>query len=511
MTFDIGNALLEEERESIRTLLETATIDRLPEIIERLAKVQGESIRAVYISELSKSLRIPRRSIIKDIAAYFGAKPSGKKEENDRIALFPGLVDLVLDNDKVKFLVLNGAGIDIKESHSIEGKVFFPPDKPNLPFTLAQAENVRRYYQYPDKNLFHDIIVFCKRFSYLDDKQWIVLSAYVFLTYLQDHPGIQYLPIILFYAVPERGKSRTGRTLTYLSYRGVHVIDLRESNLFRYSGNLGASLFFDIMDVWRKAELRQSEDILLTRFERGSVVARVIFPERGAFKDTIFYHNFGPTMIATNESIHRILGSRCIPLTMPNSPGLYENVAADAGIELKERLTAWRARHMQTPLPDIEPIDEIQGRLWDISRPLLQVCRVVAPERYDELVSMLVETAHGKLEEKKDSIEGFVVSALNKLSPQGATVPWELSTAAVLEAFNEDRPEKFLKTPQWLGKKLKALGLQTSHDSGRSIISLDRDQLNNLLLQYGFINSITNEDEGCSKFAEHADLEGGLI
>jgi hypothetical protein len=331
------------------------------------------------------------------------------------------------------------------------------------------------------------------------------------LTYLQDHAGIQYFPILLFFAVPERGKSRTGRTVTYISYRGIHVIDLRESNLFRYSGNLGASLFFDIMDVWRKAEQRQSEDILLTRFERGSVVARVIFPEKGAFKDTVFYHNFGPTMIATNESIHKILGTRCIPLTMPNQPGLYENPTPDRGLELKERLTAWRAKHMTTPLPEIEPIDEIQGRLWDISKPLLQVCRMVAPECYDELVKMLLETAQGKLEDKKDSIEGFIIAALNELSPKDATVPWELSTSAVLEEFNENRPEGFKKTPQWLGKKLKALGLQTCHDSGRSIITLDRDQLDKLLVQYGFVNLIASDDEKLAKNAENADLKEGFI
>lgn len=509
--FDLGEALIDDERYSIQEMLATATVDRLSEIIERLAGIQSESERAVYVAELSKKFKIPRRPILKDIAERIGPKFSGKKEEDNLIALFPGLVDLVIDKDKVKFLVINGAGIEVKDNHSIEGKLFFPPDKENLPFTLPRAENVRRYYQDPDKDLFHDVISFSKRFSYLEEKQWYALSAYVFLTYLQDHPGIQYLPIILFYAVPERGKSRTGRTLTYLSYRGVHVIDLRESNLFRYSGNLGSSLFFDIMDVWRKAELRQSEDILLTRFERGSVVARVIFPERGAFKDTKHYKNFGPTMIATNESIHKILGTRCIPLTMPNSPGLYENPTPDVGIELKERLTAWRARDMTLPLPDVEPIDEIQGRLWDISRPLLQVCKVVAPECYDALVEMLLETAHGKLEEKKDSIEGFIVAALSKLSPKDAVVPWELSTSAVLEEFNKDRPEKFTWTPQRLGKKLKALGLQTSHDSGRSIITLNRDQINKLLVQYGFVNSIASEDEGGSKFAEHEDLGGGLI
>jgi hypothetical protein len=187
---------------------------------------------------------------------------------------------------------------------------------------------------------------------------------------------------------------------------------------------------------------------------------------------------------------------------MPNQPGFYENPTPECAIELKTRLTAWRARYMMTPLPEVERIDEIAGRLWDISVPLLQVCKIVAPECYDELIDMLLEVAGQKLEDKKDSLEGFVVAALNELSPKDLAVPWELSTAAILDQFNADRPEGFKKMPQWIGKKLKALGLQTSHASGRSIVTLDRDQLNRLLVQYGFVNLIAN---AINKHAEHAE------
>jgi hypothetical protein len=508
MEFDLGDALMSEEKNSIREMLSTATVDRLPEIIAKLAHVQSETERSVYVNELSKKLKISRRSIFKDIAAQCGSKLHGKREENDRIALFPGLVDLVLDeNNMVEFLVKNGDGIEVRNSHSIEGKVFFPPDPASLPFMLPRAKSVLHYYKNSDKNLFSDVITFCKRFSFLEFKQWLIIGTYVFLTYLSDHIDVQYFPIVLFHAVPERGKSRTGRTITYISYRGIHVVDLRESNLFRYSGNLGASLFFDIMDVWRKAEQRQSEDILLTRFERGSIVARVLYPERGPFKDTAYFKNFGATVIATNESIHKILGTRCIPLTMPNQPGLYQNPTPEAGLELKERLTAWRAHFMNAALPKVEPIDEITGRLWDISVPLLQVCLMVAPEHYDELVDMLLEVAGQKLEDKKDSLEGFIVAALNELSPKDLGVPWELSTAAILDQFNQDRPEGFKKTPQWIGRKLKALGLATSHTSGRSIVTLDKNQLDQLLVQYGFVNLTANASNRNAENAENAKNE----
>jgi hypothetical protein len=100
---------------------------------------------------------------------------------------------------------------------------------------------------------------------------------------------------------------------------------MREANLFRYSQNFHATLFIDLMDLWKKAERNQSEDILLLRFERGAVVGRVLYPEKGAFKDMVYFDVYGPTVMATNEPVHHILDTRCLPVSMPNKPENYEN------------------------------------------------------------------------------------------------------------------------------------------------------------------------------------------
>ena len=106
---------------------------------------------------------------------------------------------------------------------------------------------------------------------------------FVFLTYLHDHPQIDYCPYLLFYAVPERGKSRTGKSVAYVAFRGIHLIELREANIFRYSQHLHGTLFFDLMDVSKKAERSGCDDILLLRAEKGAKCCRVIHPELGAF------------------------------------------------------------------------------------------------------------------------------------------------------------------------------------------------------------------------------------
>lgn len=423
-------------------------------------------------------------------------KSKGKKKSKDKnepvlCACFQGLVDIVTDNSgRVAYLVSNENSLEVVTVREIDKVLYSPPDQRHLPFALASANNVLGWYKIDsDQKLFDDVLTYLKRFSYLPDRQWLIVACNIFLGYLQDHPDMHYLPMLLFYAVPERGKSRTGKAVSYISYRGVHIVDLREANLFRFSENLKATLFFDMMDLWKKAEKNGAEDILLLRYEKGAKATRVIFPEKGAFKDTVYYGIFGSTLIATNEAVHKILGSRCIDISMPNKPGDYENPTPEKAQELKERLTAWRARVMNKSFPEVNIIQGLNGRLWDISKPLLQVCKLVYPQGFVELKDALLEVAGHRIEDKKESIEGQIVTTLFELSSKGLP-EWKIKTSDLLEGLNEERPDTHKLTSQYVGKKLKAMGLHTRHIHGLSEILLNRSDFDVLLEQYGICKNI---------------------
>lgn len=481
--FNLGEALL--DLHSLDAMIENVRLEDVENLIKELAKIENETEQAIYIEKLAKKLNIGKRSINKELK-----KLTEKDAEGSTCcASFPGLVDIALDeDDNVVYLVkLNGQLLAAREYETNNNKCY-PPGKENLPFSLPRAKEVFLWSAKNDSNLFDDIIQYLKRFSSLRDNQWQVVALNVFLTYIQDHPDIHYLPMLLFYAVPERGKTRTGKAFTYIAYRGVHQVDMREANLFRYSQNLQVSLFFDIKDIWKKAERSGSEDILLLRYEKGATVSRVLYPERGAFKDMVHFNIYGPTIIATNEAVHRILDSRCLPITMPNRPSNYENPTPEKAQELKERLTAWRAKVMDKPLPEVALIPELNGRLWDISQSLLQVCKLVCPESFETLKKALIEIAGQRLEDKKDSIEGQIVSALYKLSPEAESVfEWTLKTQEVLELLNTNRPEAYKLSPQYLGKRFSAMGIKTRKVHGYSEVILKKADFTTLLIQYGII------------------------
>lgn len=474
----------EIRKQTLKEMIEEANLDILPEILKRLANLK-ETERAVYINALAKKLDVPKRAIQKDLKRN---EPQGTNDtEILTTAYFPELVDLCLDEDgNVTFLINKESSLQPLAVCEIDGKLYKPPDKNKIPFLLPRAKNVLDWISGDtDEGLFNDVLNNLKRFSFIPEHQFIFTCCFTFLTYIQDHSDVQYFPMLLFWSAPERGKSRTGKAVIYCSYRGIHIVDLREANLFRYSQDFHSTLFIDMMDLWKKAERNQSEDILLLRYERGAKVARVLYPEKGAFKDMVYFDVYGPTVMATNEPVHHILDTRCLPISMPNKPKDYENPTPEKLMEIRERLTAWRAKVMNKPMPMVETIPGINGRLWDISRSLFQVCQMVCPSYWEMLKMAILEIAGERIEDKRETIEGQIVGVIKDLSPEIVPV-WNIQIQDIVERMNEKRPEGHKLTARYVGQKIKALSLRKRRTNTGYQVELTRFTLHTLLTQFGF-------------------------
>lgn len=407
-------------------------------------------------------------------------------------ANFPGLVDLVEgESGRVWYMIWDkDNGLRVVPEYESNGTKLIPPTRKHLPFLLPRAEKVIEHYSNgEDTQLAQDVLTYLKRFSYLPDHQWIIAVCKIFLTNIQHHPDIYYMPILLLFGDPERGKTKTGKAITYISYRGIHLPDIREPHLFRLTEYLNATLFFDIKDISGKLEQNKSEDVLLLRFEKGAKVPRVLDYKKGPFEDMKYYDTYGPTIIATNEPLHKILDSRCIPIALQNRPGTYEDPRPEFGHELKERLTAWRARMFSQRLPEINPIEGISGRIWDISKPLIQVCRTVYPEGVEMLIEALREVAVHRTQDRRISIEGEILQVLYEILHREET-EMSIEMHCLTERLNENRESSKL-TPQYIGKRLKAMGIQTKLIHGYSNINIKKEEFDLLCRQHG-IEEITD-------------------
>lgn len=379
-------------------------------------------------------------------------------------AMIPGLIDLVLDNDKeVAFLVKQGDKLEIVKEYVAGDSLYKPPAEEQIPFKLVNGQEVVDCFDQDDAPLFEDVVDCLKRVSELpSEEHYVLLAAWVFHTYLLEKAD--YSPTLLFFAVAERGKSRTGKVLTQLAWRGYHTETLNEASIFRFAQNFKGSIFFDVVGLQRKAERGNSEDILLGRYERGIRVARVIKPEAGPFNDTVYYQTFGPTIIATNEPVHQILDTRCIPISMPQASrtDLVEPRVEDT-LPLKARLSSWRAKMIDTPLCVVPKVAE--NRLGDILKPLHQIIRVVAPGHESGFKELVERIKADRQEEKAGTLEGEILMDL--LSLENRVSNGSLPLNELVDHVNFARPGKERLTNSRVGRILKSLGIERRRSGSR--------------------------------------------
>jgi len=392
------------------------------------------------------------------------------------------LVDLVNDNGAVAFLVKAGAQLQVCSQVERDGTLYIPPPKDQIPWVLPRGEEVLRHYQADtDSALYDDLLIYHKGISELPhEEDYDLLAAWDFHTYLLEQ--FQYTPILWLFAVPERGKSRSGKGIIYVAYRGVYDQSLREANFLRLASHHQASVFFDITHLWKKVQQNQSEDVLLHRFERGGIVSRVLFPDRGPFRDTVRFTVFGATVIATNHGVPEVLQTRALQLNMPDSATPFDTEPTpETALPLKERLVAFRARHLGIPLPPIPK--PAARRLGDLLKPLHQIIRLVRPDREVAFLRLAKSLEKERLTEKADSHDAHVLEAILGLSE--AVSKGFLAVKKITEAYNAGRPEREHVSTNTMGWRLKAMGFKKDKTRDGAVIVWDTSQLERLGLTYG--------------------------
>lgn len=471
---------------------------KLEPILKKLAKMEKVKSEAYLSYEVKPRFELKKEDIdgYRNLINKYrkGETPNTEISDPDvkpvYTALFDGLVDLVDYEDGPAFLVKEGDKLSILTQVERDGVLYIPPPKEQVPWLLPRGEEILKLYELQemlspaesDVALYDDLLAYHKEISELPSEEYYdLIVAWDFHTYLLEK--VQYSPIICLFAVPERGKSRTGKGMIHVAYRGIHVESLRDPYLVRVANDLRASLFFDVKDIWRKAEKNGSEDILLHRFEKGAKVPRVLFPDRGAHKDIVYYSIFGPTVIGTNESVDHILDTRAITINMPQTSIQFENdVVPELALPLKERLVVFRARHLEESLPDISK--PAKGRLGDILKPLHQIIRLVKPEREVSFLKLVEELEAERLIEKSDSLEAQILKIVIDLKDQVERDILPVKT--ITDTFNKDKAEKSQITYQRIGRRLSAMGFKkTKTSDNSSAIDWDEKKVEKLREVYG--------------------------
>jgi hypothetical protein len=127
---------------------------------------------------------------------------------------------------------------------------------------------------------------------------------------------------------------------------------------------------------------------------------------------------------------------------------------------------------------------------------------LVQPEIYQQLLEALLNVAGVRKEEKLESIEGHIIQNLHELADENAN-EIEIENKEVLEKLNKDRPQEKKLTSQYLGRKLKALGLRKRRTMDGAVVMLSHHELYLLCSQYGI--------ETCAHNISSPPMEGNVI
>src|SRR3990167_1092697 len=412
----------------------------------------------------------------KEIRKAAGLKTT--KDQPTYNAGFSNLCDIVLNDKEPKFLTFDG---EILDQAIIDDLMLQPPPLHQWPpyLQIPRAKKVLDYARNHGVSgvsgvsgvckgctqLFYDLIKYHQEVSELPNNDlYYLLALWDFHTYLIEKAN--YSPIIYFYSVAERGKSRTLKGMTYVAFRGIRKGDIRDAQLLRDCTHLRATLAFDMTDFWEKVKLSGSQDVILNRYERGTTVSRVNRPDKGPFRDTDYFDVFGPTILATNEIISDIADTRAIPIIMRKSDREFDNdITPETGLGFKEQLTAFRLIHFKDELPKVMRI--AKSRLGDIVSPLYQILMKVAPKEESRFIELIKSIEFSKLTEKAGSINAEILESFMKASNE--MVSGIIASQLVTNYFNEHRSEKEKLASRKIGNLLKSFGYQSTKTSTNTL------------------------------------------
>lgn len=491
------------------------------DLVERSTRLSGIIGRTVHLAEAQQtalrhmfaSAKIcTPREFTRMLAEALNLRDEKREEKECLCARFPSLVDLVWDEGQVKYLVLRDENLLVVDGWTDEnGKILRPPDREAIPYELVDASLILSMEGDDTGELYQETVELLKRTSILPSEPYYHLCAiYIFFTYLSEKAP--YFPYLWFFGLPERGKSRILKVMTTLAWRGLYSETLNEAYIFRFADLFAGTLGLDIYEISERAQKKGSHDLLLGRYEQGMKVARVIAPDRGPFRDTLYFLVSGPTMIATNVDIpaRDPLRSRCIRITMPEARGTYPNIRSNELERIRCRLLAWRAWHLSDGLVNVEK--PVPGRLGDLIQPLLSVAALLPSEARQQIYHLLNELEQERTQAEAETLAGRIAEALHLLRNKvtGAKLPVE----RLREEINKGIDERYWISPQRLGHELSALGIERKKIQGVMHIVWANETMDSIFSRFKLVEDISpispNSPNGVVEPKDRGEIQNGF-
>lgn len=473
-------------------------------------------IRRDWLKELKASIREVRKTLknrkssnvpgkgtwcedilLTDEAAYEPVMTARRRD-------IPNLLGIVRDDtdgDRDKLGIIEDGTVNAYDSYLYNEVLYIPADTTILKnaVLLPRLSEIRKYTESDDdEELYGDLLYFqhWKKVEMPYDEDIHVLTAYDFLTHFYNR--FHFYPGLLFTGEPSTCKSGAMQSVIDVS-PGILIETVNDARLLRIRNDWELTVALDCYDLWRKAVNAGSEDILLGFWEQGMSALRVLYPDRGAYKDTISYQISGPLLSSSNKRVDSIFATRNINFKMlklqdAKRLASIERSTKESALPFKERLYACYVRRFEDAMPKVSfRSTTSDGRYEDIVSPLISMVRLVAPSEEKFLKKALFREEKSRTAVRSDSYEARLLQAI--WDARNFVDNAEIPMSKISNAFNINYPDK---KSQISGRKAgdHLCNIMGFERLGRGKIRWNEAFIREKAKHYGILDYFTDEKLG---------------
>lgn len=285
----------------------------------------------------------------------------------------------------------------------------------------------------------------------------LILTCWILHTYLIEK--FDTTPIINFCGVSETGKSRAVEVLYKIAYRGEWKTTPTEATLFREATFFQTTLFLDEFKVFGPDGNPAAAQLVRSRYKRGIKVSRINQNRVG--EDQVEYFDvFGPTAISSIETLPVPLESRSLIFLMRKniSKDVERKIDEAQAQDLRDRLTAWRAKNLLVGLPNLE--SPLRRRLREITEPLILSAELggANPGQLEELYEAFEKLSNVRESAESYGFEAEIVQGIYDAWLKGGVEGRKFAIKTVTKIINQRREEKEELKTRTVGSVIYKLG-----------------------------------------------------
>lgn len=425
------------------------------------------------------------------------AKPTGEIIETSFQKLKDGrIIEQISD---LRFAVRENDSIKIKDSVTDKetGETYKPIDDELLKRNIGGIYLPNDVSEYgTKKELIESIKAYVNKFVDLQPLYLALVSYYILFTYLFDK--VLELSYVSATGDLGSGKSRLGMTITLASYRGYMMVNPTAATLYRVVDRFSPTLFLDEFNSDANSDDTQAIiQVLNTGFSKLGSISRQVKDADGNFKTETF-NPYCPKIIGSYKaSASDALKSRNIEIQMERSfrndlPIRLTHNFLNEAQALRNKLIKFRLNEFEKDLEAKLDKAELDLRSAGITPRSIQIniplyALIDDAELKAEFVEMLQERDKVLTESKRQSIDGEIVEAIHsfifdieldddgneiakwKIKPQPKNLKLcsQIPIPELTAKLNNSREDYKNLTPQYIGRKLTALGLRTKKNWSR--------------------------------------------